>query len=282
MRTRFILICIVMLIFPFVSSAQEREMDYHVKLKNGDVIVGGIMHNDDGTVTVITKENDTFIFRHDEVANIEIPHEILEARRQAAIYAQQQEEKRRIEEEKENRLKKREARQINGKGFMTMFEFSAALSKSDVEGDLQYKGKDLTVKAPLVHWINGISCSPHFFIGVGGGVNLNIGNMSDMQFPFYLQMRTTMTKTTVAPFLSLSAGGIINYSDYFAYPYADATLGIRIGKMKKRGTWLGVGMCYTCLNSWKSVFDGVEEISDLGGYLKDNHLSLNVKLAFSF
>ena len=287
MKTKILFICLFLFFLPIVAFAQENE--FSVKLKNGIELVGAVTHNDDGTVTVVTKENDTFVFLKEEIDNIEIPKEVLEARRQAEIQAKKLEEEMAIAEKRNDRKAKRNERQTKGKGYMPILETGFGITKCYVDGIFEYQGMKFSdridytaLQSPLLHWINGISFSPHFYLGLGGGVNLNFGDIYHSQCPFYLHLRTTMSKGTVAPYLALSGGGAIGFDDFDVHPYGEATLGIRIGKMKKRGTWIGVGVYYTGIDTWRGVKIGEDYFYEPFDYLQNYNLSVSLKLAFSF
>lgn len=282
-----------MLLIGSVIVAQDLTTPMTVKLKNGDSISGVVTKNEDGSIMVKTIENDTFYFGASEIKSIEIDPDILKARELKEKQEKKMAEELAKEQKKQGRKDKREYRQTSGKGYMTILETGFGISDVYLKGS--YKDHNGVTHAylddykayhlPCLHWINGYSFSPHFFLGAGIGANIEMVS-GYVRVPFYIHLRSTFAKSTVAPYIALSGGGtgdILAYDEKSIRPYADATIGIRMGKKKKRGCWLGAGVSYTTPQHSKSIEYSRNNIQ--GDFIENGasyYLAYNIKFSVSF
>ncbi len=285
---------ITFLLLGTLITAQDLSTPMTVRLKSGDSISGTVAKNDDGSITVTTIENDTFYFSASEIKSIEIDPDILRARKlkeeqekkQAEEFAKEQKKQAKElarQEKKQGRKDKRDYRQTSGKGYMTIFETGLGVNhlyqKAIADKYFSIYQDYLGYQMPAFHWINGYSFSPHFFLGAGVGLNVELSG-ENMDVPFYLHLRSAFSKTKVAPYIAISGGGAISYLDGEVGPYADATVGIRMGKKKKRGCWLGVGASYARPGIPSSQF--YQQTSYVKQVDRSYNLSYSLKFSVSF
>lgn len=119
---------------------------------------------------------------------------------------------------------------------------------------------------------HGYQFSPHFFLGVGVGVQV-YSSMEVVQVPVFGEMRFHLLKKWVSPFASLRAGYSVseNKGAYF-----NPMVGVRFGFKKHFGLNVGVG--YTCQKNayMDDAYMGVVE----GVYGDINAVTLRVGFDF--
>jgi len=258
-----IAVIIAVLASCLVMNAQDAKVKSRVELKGGKAdIIGYVESQDDGGYVVETESGDIFYYSASEIKRVTF----LEAHNLDDMKSQK------VKKSKSEKVRKeRIAYDAGGdksktRGYMGLLEAGLGLAS------ISYGYEDLNgwhdyyygVFNPSISFINGYRFSRHFFLGVGVGID---NPLDEFSIPVFLHLRSEFTKKRTAPYIALSGGVTIPYSNDLG-SYFEGTLGLRTHCRKHGSFWYGlsVGMINeTC---------GEDYYSDA--------LSFMFKLAYSF
>lgn len=211
-----------------VMSAQDLKMKSRLELKGGKAdVVGYAELQSDGGYVVETESGDIFYYSASEIKKI-TPLEADGAERV--------------------KTKKTHADRSKTKGYMGIIEAGVGLSNSygytlsrDDNNIAGYDADEYYGAGGSVSIINGYRFSPHFYMGLGAGWEVDLDNV--ISFPIYLHMRTEFTKKKVSPYIALSGGYVLPYLYSGGY-FLEGALGLRAHCKRHGSMWYGLTASY--------------------------------------
>lgn len=216
------LLGLIALLFITYNAYGQLNTEVIVTLKGGREIKGTLTEEIPGeSITIKTTDGDVFIYRNSEIAKIYNPN----------LTAQKIAEKQRIEREKaEKKAEAKEARNALREE-LKLGNFKGYRGIIDVGYNICDFHRFSTNHRITASFINGINLGPHFYIGLGVGIESGIYHLytgiynyydfiesfhcqySAFTIPVFLNMRTAFLKERrVSPYLSINAGYCIPLS----------------------------------------------------------------------
>ena len=204
-----------------VMSAQDLKMKSRLELKGGKAdVVGYAELQSDGGYVVETESGDIFYYSASEIKKI-TPLEADGAERV--------------------KTKTTHADRSKTKGYMGIIEAGIGLSESysysTYVSDDNYDGDDYSGAGGSVSIINGYRFSPHFYMGLGAGLEFDMDNV--FSFPIYFHLRTEFTKKKVSPYIALSGGYVLPYLHEGGY-FLEGAFGLRAHCKGHGSMWYGL------------------------------------------
>ena len=220
-----LLLLLAVVVLSTISVYAQQNSEVIVTLKGGQEVRGTITEEIPGeSITIKTADGDVFIYRNSEIAKIHNPN----------LAAQKIAEKQRIEREKaEKKAEAKEARNAlrqelklgNFKGYRGIIDVGCSFGGNYWLGYRDYGWADSDPSYRGTHRItatiiNGVNFGPHFYMGIGTGIECNIcytdelwdensdnTSYSAINIPVFLHVRAAWFKERrVSPFLAINAG----------------------------------------------------------------------------
>lgn len=199
------LLSIVCVCFAINIGYAQATDETKLKLKSGVEVRGEIVEMiPDVSITIKNSFGDTFYYRMDEVARIEMG--------------------------KQEKNKVREARGLgNFKGYRGIVDISYSAGAGDAHAHSATPGTSLHQHQMTVSSIHGYNFGSHLYIGIGVGVSFsslmyaNNEIREHIDVPVFIHLRSALLKgRRVAPFVALNAGYNINCTSGYYYSNPEA------------------------------------------------------------
>lgn len=236
-----------------VMSAQDVKVKSRVELKGGKAdVVGYAELQSDGGYVVETESGDVFYYSPAEIKKVTQ----LEVDRVETV-----------------KVKKANGDRSKTKGYMGIVEAGLGYYKVDtnfsVLGADPYSDSEGAIGGSL-SVINGYRFSPHFYVGLG--IGFDVDYYRGIDFPVFLHLRTEFTKKRISPYLAFSGGFLIpfNYDSGF---YLEGAFGIRSHCKKHGSMWYGLTA---------SILQGSYSYNDGYEHGNDSVSAIKFKIAYSF
>lgn len=200
-----------------VMSAQTQKVKQRVELKNGGEVVGYVAEQTDGSFLVETETGDMFFYTPSEIKKIVELADIEVKKVKASVEADGQDG------------------QYKRRGYMGM-----------VSGGIGIDAIDFcpAVSATVV---NGYRFSPHFYLGIGTGFQLD--DWREGAIPLYLYAMSEFSKKRTSMYMDFSYGFAATADPA---SHMEVSLGVRT-RMKKNpnhAMWYGLSVCLTEYAEW--------------------------------
>ena len=232
-----------------VMSAQDVKVKSRVELKGGKAdVVGYAELQADGGYVVETESGDVFYYSAAEIKKVTQ----LEAEKVSDS---------KVKIEKAKISYDFSSDRSKNRGYMGIIEAGIGLNSYQC-GSQDYNYGEITMETSVV-FINGYRFSPHFYAGVGIGFN---NTFNDFSLPLFLHLRSEFTKKRTSPYVALSGGVTIPYSNDTGI-FLEGAFGFRTHLKKHGSIWYGLSA--GCVSeSWEDYYS--------------NAVLMCFKLAYSF